>query len=424
MIESSSVVIGREHEAVNFTHALKFEEWIKGAGLRKKPAEILGLHPINGGFAPGNFIGAVRIGDCILQVHSKFQKPEMDYMAMFLCCADHSQVGGHMRNCLRCWPEESLIKVADARDFCGLIAAAFLRELNDLCAHRLRRNFVLDKANLMGKAKGKILSTENIRRNLSRGRAERVFCAYQSVSDDILENRILRAALERVAVYLSGKGLFRDEQGTLERWIRSCRSHLRGVSVVRVRGGDFMSARSRGAFSHYRRPLRLARAVLESTGFDLDGANGRVSGVVPFALDSAKLFELWAYLCLVQKYPNRQVKYNQNIAALNGGSVNVRPDFLIPADSEGSAVILDAKYKGPTPKSICDIQYQPDIYQVVSYSAHGGVRNQLKIPPEKVELGLLYPKVRDGDVEIVGEMDVSFHVPLSVWTIPCPAKSA
>ena len=261
----------------------------------------MGLHQRNGALRPGNFIGAVRIGDCILQVRSKFQKPEMDYMAMFLRCADHPQVGEHMQNCLRFWPEESLIEVDDAPDFCGLIAAAFLRELNDLCAHRLRRNFVREEANLVGKAKGKILSAENIRRNLLRGRAERVFCAYQSVSDDILENRILRAALERVAVYLSGAGLFRDEQGTLERWVRSCRSHLHGVSVVRVRGGDFLSARSRGAFSHYRRPLHLARAVLESTGFDLDGANGRASGVVPFALNSAELFERWAQVQVAGK---------------------------------------------------------------------------------------------------------------------------
>ena len=267
---------------------------------KPKPEEILGLHNRHGALRPGNFIGAVRIGDCFLQVRSKFQKPEMDYMAMFLRCADHPQVGEHMQNCLHFWPEESLIEVDNAPDFCGLIAAAFLRELNDLCAHRLRRNFVREEANLVGKAKGKILSAENIRRNLLRGRAERVFCAYQSVSDDILENRILRAALERVAVYLSGTGLFRDREGTLERWVRSCRSHLHGVSVVRVRGGDFLAARSRGAFSHYRRPLHLARAVLESTGFDLDGVNGRASGVVPFALNSAELFERWAQVKLLE----------------------------------------------------------------------------------------------------------------------------
>ena len=225
---------------------------------------------------------------------------------------------------------------------------------------------------MVGKAKGKILSAENIRRNLSRGRAERVFCAYQSVSDDILENRILRAALERVAVYLSGAGLFRDGQGTLERWVRSCRSHLHGVSVVRVRGGDFLAARSRGAFSHYRRPLHLARAVLESTGFDLDGANDRASGVVPFALNSAELFERWAQVKLLEsgEFSGLGAGYARgNTFSREGGRITIRPDFWLRAkDDENSAMILDAKYKS-APQNFGEVA-KKDIYQMVAYSRH------------------------------------------------------
>ena len=386
--------------------------------------KTLGLHNRNGAIRPGNFIGAVRIGDCFLQVDSKF--PQMDCLAMFLHCADI--LGERMRDCLDFWPEDPPIETDNAPDFCGLIAAAFLRELNDLCAHRLRRNFIREEANLVGKAKGKILSAENIRRNLLRGRAERVFCAYQSVSDDILENRILRAALERVAVYLSGEGLFRDEQGTLERWVRSCRSHLHGVSVVRVRGGDFLAARSRGAFSHYRRPLHLARAVLESTGFDLDGVNGRASGVVPFALNSAKLFERWVEIKLLEEYPHLQVG-RDDISADKGGVVKIRPDFWIPAEDGKSAMILDAKYKfvRESIRGILDKNAHDDIYQMVAYSRHRRfLREKLEVKPEAenaLKLALLYPQIGEGGIVRLPP-DKSFHAPLSVWMIPCPEKSA
>ena len=398
--------------------------------FNSQEAKILGLHQRDGAIRPGNFIGAVRIDDCILQVHSKFQKPEMDYMAMFLRCADHPQVGRHMQNCLHFWPEELLIEVDNAPDFCGLIAAAFLRELNDLCAHRLRRNFVREEANLVGKAKGKILSMENIRRNLSRGRAERVFCTYQSVSDDILENRILRAALERVAVYLSGAGLFRDEQKkwTLERWVRSCRSHLRGVSVSRVRSGDFLSARSRGAFSHYRRPLHLARAVLGSTGFDLDSSNGRASGVVPFALNSAELFERWAQVQLLAsaEFSGLGAGYARgNTFSREGGQITIRPDFWLRGKDGKSARILDAKYKS-APKNFGEVANK-DIYQMVAYSRHRAFLEKLhpnaaKPENERVQLALLYPQIGEGKI-VQSLPDNSFHAPLSVWTIPCPAKS-
>ena len=389
--------------------------------------KTLGLHNRHGALRSGNFVGAVRIGECILQVRSKFQKPEMDYMAMFLRCADHPQVGEHMQNCLHFWPEESLIEADDAPDFCGLIAAAFLQELNDLCAHRLRRNFVREEANLVGKAKGKILLAENIRRNLSHGRAERVFCAYQSVSDDILENRILRAALERVAVYLSGAGLFRDGQGTLERWVRSCRSHLHSVSVIRVRGGDFLSARKRGAFSHYLRPLHLARAVLESTGFDLDGANGRASGVVPFALNSAELFERWAQVQLLEsgEFSELQAGYERsNTFSREGGQIAIRPDFWLREKGENRAMILDAKYKfAPEGGKFS----REDVFQMVAYSRHRAFLEKLhpntpKPENEPVQLALLYPHIGEGKIA-QSAPDKSFHAPLSVWTIPCPAKS-
>ena len=428
-----SIINAAEHRSFSFLPQMA--AWFARARSKATKEEILGLHKTPQGVAPGNFFGAVHIGEgdsrAILCVFPKSEFTDMDYLKMFLGCAAHPVVGGHMGHCLDFWPEKPPIETDHAPDFCGLVAAAFLRELNDLCAHRLRRNFVREEANLVGKAKGKILSAENIRRNLSHGRAERVFCAYQSVSDDILENRILRAALEQVAVYLSGVGLFRDEQGTLERWVRSCRSHLRGVSVVRIRGGDFLAARSRGAFSHYRRPLHLARAVLESTGFDLDGVNGRASGVVPFALNSAELFERWAQVQLLEsaEFLGLQAGYERsNTFAREGGQIAIRPDFWIRKKGENPAMILDAKYKS-APKNFKDVSQQ-DIYQMVAYSRHRAFLEKLhpnapQPENESVELALLYPQIGEGgDVEIVGEKDKSFHAPLSVWMIPCPEKSA
>ena len=402
--------------------------WFARAGSKATKEETLGLHKTLQGVAPGNFFGAVHIGEgdsrAILCVFPKSEFTDMDYLKMFLGCAAHPVVGGHMGHCLDFWPEKPPIETDHAPDFCGLIAAAFLRELNDLCAHRLRRNFVREEANLVGKAKGKILSAENIRRNLSRGRVERVFCAYQSVSDDILENRILRAALERVAVYFSGADLFRDEQGTLERWVRSCRSHLHGVSVVRIRGGDFLSARSRGAFSHYRRPLHLARAVLESTGFDLDGANGRASGVVPFALNSAELFERWAQVQLLEngEFSRLGAGYARgDTFSQADGRIRIRPDFWLRAkDDKNPAMILDAKYKsapeGGKPS-------REDIFQMVAYSRHRSfLRDKLEAKAEDdLSLALLYPQIGEGGIVRLPP-DKSFHAPLSVWTIPCPEK--
>ena len=384
--------------------------------------ETLGLHKIGNGIRPGNFIGIVRVGECVLRVDSKF--PEMDGLAMFLRCADHPRVGEHMKECLTFWPEQAPIETDHAPEFCGLVAAAFLRELNELCARRLRRNFLRESENLTGKMKGKILTMENIRRNLARGRADRAFCAYQSVSDDILENRILRAALERTAMFLSRRSLFADADGVLERWVRASRSALRGASVARVRTGDFAAARTRGAFSHYRKPLRLARAVLESTGFALGDEGRECSAVVPFALNSAELFERWMQLKLLEDSRFSGVQANYARGDIGGGGIKVRPDFWIPAEGENPGWVLDAKYKS-APESVADIK-RPDIYQMVAYSRHRALSEKLKTGAAgETKLALFYPRVEREENEGLRELDAddSFYARLSLWTVSCPVKA-
>ena len=415
------MITGAEWQSLNIPP--EAAESLSRACTNFQDPETLGLHKTrSGGVAPGNFIGIVRIGECVLRVDSKF--PEMDGLAMFLRCADHPRVGEHMKECLTFWPEQAPVETERAPEFCGLIAAAFLRELNELCARRLRRNFLRESENLTGKMKGKILTMENIRRNLSRGRADRVFCAYQSVSDDILENRILRAALERTAMFLSRRSLFADADGVLERWVRASRSALRGVSAARIRTGDFAAARVRGAFSHYRKPLHLARAVLESTGFELGDEGREFSAVVPFALNSAELFERWMQLKLLEDSRFSGVQANYARGDIGGGGVKVRPDFWIPAEGENPGWVLDAKYKS-APESVADIK-RPDIYQMVAYSRHRALSEKLKTGAAgETKLALFYPRVEREENEGLRELDAddSFYARLSLWTVSCPVKA-
>ena len=418
-----------EWRVANLPH--KTAAWLRANSGREKP-ETMGFHEVvSGQFRSGNFLGMVRVGEgdsrAVLRVSPKFAG--MDYLAMFLQCAD--QLGDRMGECLRFWPEEPPIETEHAPDdFCGLVAAAFLRELNELHRRHLRRNFVRETENLRGKVKGKILTMENIRRNFSRGRGDRIVCAYQSVSDDIRENRILRAALERVAVFAARNPVYlapRSGGEVMSRWIRAGRAALRGVSVVPVAASDHRSARTRGAFAHYKSPLRLARAVLESSGFDME--QSRPASVSPFALNSAELFERWAQLQLLKIHPELKASYQANTPAGPGGTIWIRPDFWIPKADGRPAMILDAKYKS-APGNVNDVS-RDDIFQMVAYSRHCKfVQDKLGVGPDgEVELVLLYPQVRDGDIGLANPSpdkpspDKSFFAPLSVWTIPCPQKA-
>ena len=432
-----TVIHAQEHKVAFCNFGPGYRQWFADNKfkLTRKEKEILGLYEVDGGYAPGNFIGMVWIGEgdsrAVLRVDSKFAG--MNYIRMFCECAEDPTVSEHF-DCLHL-EKGDLIDAPDSEDFSLLIAVAYLRELKALCSRHLRRHFLRKRENFSGKVKGKILAGENLRRNVLRCRPDRVYCEYQSVSDDILENRILRAALERAARYVARNKIntksVKEELPRVQEWIRLCRSRLCGVSIARIRPRDFAAARKRGVFAHYARPLQLAKAVLRQLGFNPQTELNESTKTPPYAINSEKLFESFAELKLREIHKNLQVQ-----ESIDGGkefSVNIIPDFYVVCengDNSGNAHIIDAKYK-PTPKRKSDIA-PADMYQVVAYSRHKGLWEKLgfssgeNTAPDNIVLSLVYPRLEnnpDGEIEKWETTD-AFHSELKIQTIPCPVKPA
>ena len=431
-----AIIRGREHSPLKFEEDSAIQGWLAAHSHQTK-TETLGVYSGQGGLRPGNFIGMVWVGKgddkAVLQVDCKFIG--MDYIKMFYECAADRNVGDHF-DCLHFWADQELISAEKKdEDFSLLIAVAYLRELKALCSRHLRRHFLRERQNFAGKVKGKILAGENLRRNVLRCRPDRVYCEYQSVSDDILENRILRAALERAARYVTRNKIntnsIQKELPRVQEWIRLCRSRLCGVSIAPIRPRDFAAARKRGVFAHYARPLQLAKAVLRQLGFNPQTEINESAKTPPYAINSEKLFESFAELKLREIHKNLQVQ-----ESIDGGkefSVNIIPDFYVVCengDNSGNAHIIDAKYK-PTPKRKSDIA-PADMYQVVAYSRHKGLWEKLgfssgeNTAPDNIVLSLVYPRLEnnpDGEIEKWETTD-AFHSELKIQTVPCPVKPA
>ena len=428
-----TVIYAQEHKVAFCNFGPGYRQWFANNKIKpnKKEKETLGLYEVDGGYAPGNFIGMVWIGEgesrAVLRVNCKFSG--MDYIRMFCECAEDPTVSEHF-DCLHL-EEGDLIDAPDSKDFSLLIAVAYLRELKALCSRHLRRHFLRERQNFAGKVKGKILAGENLRRNVLRCRPDRVYCEYQSVSDDILENRILRAALERAARYVARNNIetesVKEELPRVQEWIRLCRSRLCGVSIEPIKPRDFAAARKRGVFAHYARPLQLAKAVLRQLGFNPQTELNESTKTPPYAINSEKLFESFAELKLREIHKNLRVQ--ESIDGGEGFSVNIIPDFYVARDDDGNALIMDAKYK-PTPKDKSGIA-PADMYQVVAYSRHESLRKELGLPsgnntaPPKIILSLVYPRLEnDPDGDIVKLKTTAFHSELKIQTVPCPVKPA
>ena len=420
------VIRGSEHSP-EFTPepSPTIKAWLGDHSYQAKK-ETLGVHSTQNGLCPGNFIGMVWIGEgdsrVVLRVDSKLAR--MDYIRMYCECAADPKVSDNLY-CLHL-EKGDLIDAPDSKDFSLLIAVAYLRELKTLCSRHLRRHFLRERQNFAGKMKGKILAGENLRRNVLRGRLDRVYCEYQSVSDDILENRILRTALERAARYVASNNTSKNIQKKLPRmqeWIRLCRSHLCGVSIARIRPHDFAAARKRGVFAHYARPLQLAKAVLRQLGFNPQTELNKSTKTPPYAINSEELFERFAELKLREHFRQKGLelvargKFNSE----KGDSfpVNVKPDFYVRPSDNGSAQIIDAKYKRVIPRN--DKPDEGDIYQVIAYSRHQKLLEEIGDGNAAPLVALIYPSL-DGDenIDTPWKTTNAFHTTLHVYKLLCP----
>ena len=423
-------ITGHEHTLLELEKYPTIEKWLAEPSHQNKK-ETLGVHHAQGGLCPGNFIGMVWIGEdnnrVVLRVNSKFEG--MNYIRMFCECAADPTVSEHF-NCLHFW-EDDLIDTPRSEDFSLLIAVAYLRELKALCSRHLRRHFLRERQNFAGKVKGKILAGENLRRNVLRCRPDRVYCEYQSVSDDILENRILRAALERAARYVASNKIntksVKEELPRVQEWIRLCRSRLCGVSIAPIRPRDFAAARKRGVFAHYARPLQLAKAVLRQLGFNPQTELNESTKTPPYAINSEELFERFAELKLREHYGERLTALygkQQNVSGGKNGdntfNVSVRPDFYVQSDgNDDSAQIIDAKYKRVIP---CNGEPdQGDMYQVVAYSRHQKLLKKIGDENAAPLVALIYPSL-DGDesIDTPWKTTNAFHTTLHVYKLLCP----
>jgi 5-methylcytosine-specific restriction endonuclease McrBC regulatory subunit McrC len=387
----------------------------------------------------GAYVGMVWLGGdeerWVLRVHPKQVFKDMDYLSMYLRAAADPVVSQHLGRCLFFWPDEEPIDIGTQAFDCSiLIVSAFLRVLNIFCLRHMRRHFTMEQTNLSGKVRGRVLFSAHVRENTVHHRLDRVYCAYQTLSDDSLANSILRAALEQSARLLRRTSLRQHQEELLWRWVHVAKSTLHSVSLRRIQPRDFLGIHYQGTYSHYREPHRYAKMVLRLLGFDPESEPcEQHAATPPFALNTAELFERYTEVLLREQYPDLEAGYDDRTIYAQNGGYAVRPDFWLPR--HGQRWILDAKYKEmPTD---CK-EPRCDVYQIIAYTRHQNLLKRLfKNQPDVIDakpdkVFLLYPERKGSGVKeqlrldntklIDAESDHSFTVPLCCAEIPWPSK--
>ncbi|MFF3589035.1 McrC family protein [Streptomyces sp. NPDC002387] len=205
--------------------------------------------------------------------------------------------------------------------------------------------------------RGRLRESEQIRRHF--GRTPPVEIAYDAYTVDTAENRILRAAADRLLRLPGVPGLVR-------RRLAHQRVRLADALPL-VRGQELPRWQPSRLNSRYQPALRLAEAVLRGASPEHRPAGSGPLAMDGFLLDMNKLFEDFVTVALREALREHgltarlQDRHHLDTAGL----VGMRPDLVVrTGDGRIPLAVVDAKYKVEKADGLLNA----DLYQALAYA--------------------------------------------------------
>ncbi|MFD5764318.1 McrC family protein [Streptomyces sp. NPDC127049] len=247
--------------------------------------------------------------------------------------------------------QEGEVGVTGHRDLLPAFAHAVERQVDRSLRQGLLQGYrAAEESSLV--VRGRIRESEQVRRRF--GTMLPIEVAFDEFTTDIAENRILRAAVERL-LRLPGV------PGEVRRRLLHQRARLADADLL-VRGRPLPKWQPTRLNARYHRALHLARVVLDGTSVEHAVGGLRVEG---FMFDMNKLFEDFVTVALREACRARgHVARLQDPHHLDeAAAIRMKPDLVLYGPGGAMCAVVDAKYKAQKRDGFPDA----DLYQMLAY---------------------------------------------------------
>ncbi len=290
---------------------------------------------------PGSIVGAVEIGDLSVLIKPKIGIPQL----LSLACYAMGEFKPH--NADFDFGEEEALSDILALSLAAASRRAFSRGL----LHGYRT----EEEALHG-IRGRVRFADQLRRRF--GVAIPVEVRYDDFTDDILANRLVKAAVVR----LSQMRLRSTEARRRLGWVSGMLSR---ISLIEPSPGKTPKIAFNRLNEHYRGVVALARLILQHSEYQSTRGEIRASG---FLIDMNKLFQEFVTRALREALgiSERILRSDRGLPGLTldeAGQVRLRPD-LSWWESGGCTFVGDAKYKRISDERVPNA----DLYQLLAYA--------------------------------------------------------
>ena len=377
-----------EHECVNFPdlEPSAYDEKLKEGLCLNPTAEPFNrryflqwnpLSPISG-YTASYVVGAQWVetsvcGKFPLAVLPKIS--DIDYLEMFMQCFSNPNEYESFHNIygidfdaepIECETLESILS--------PLLIVQYVHIVQQLLHKDLRKNYVHKSENLH-KVRGRIAISTNLKANTLSGRQHMIFCNYQEYTNDTIENRIIKKALN-VSKSIIGK-LHSSSTSKLNTIVNGCLSRMSDVSS-NVSLGELKLIKFNAIYKGYKDAVSMAKYILKRYDYNLSSEKYALTvKIPPFWVDMPLLFEHYVGGILAKSYPD-------DIIYQAKGKTGY-PDFL----SKTAQAILDTKYMPQLDKNDPD---KDIIRQLAGYSRDCDILDLLDIDYKTiVPCAFIYP---------------------------------
>lgn len=287
---------------------------------------------------PGSTVGAVEVGDLSVLIQPKIGIRQLLSMACYAMGAYKSQ-------------DQRLFDFQEAETLPDTLALALSAAARRAFSRGLLHDY-LTREEALYTVRGRIRFDEQIRRRF--GIPIPVEVRYEEFTDDILANRLVKAAAAR----LGGMRLRSQQARRGLGWIAGM---LDNVSPVEFAPNDVPEIRFDRLNEHYRGVVGLSRLILRHSAFESGRGEVRASG---FLMDMNVVFQEFVTVALREALGVSANAFGERgIGSLDvGGRVNLRPD-LVWQESSSYVFVGDAKYK----RMVNDQVPNADLYQLLTY---------------------------------------------------------
>ena len=286
---------------------------------------------------PGSTVGAIEIGDLSVLIEPKIEIPQL----LSLACYAMSKFK----------PQRQQFDYPREYAMPDVLALALASAARRAFSRGLLHGYVVEEEALQT-VRGRIRFDDQIRRRF--GIAVPVEVRYDEFTDDVLANRLVKAAVYRLGRMRLQSPAARKELGRIA-------GMLDTVSLVEFAPNAVPEVRFDRLNEHYREVVALSRVVLRHSAFESHRGEVRASG---FLMDMNDVFQEFVTQALREELRvSDRVFLETNIDGLDAKNrIGLRPD-LTWWDGPSCLFVGDAKYKNITGESVPNA----DLYQLLAY---------------------------------------------------------